>query len=185
MQGFETFDWQSGTREAHLEMARQASPAQLRALARRYDWTMHPETVLGWVMAQGCIDLGSALTAFFNGGPERFNYIPKRQITEPYQGAARLLDNIVRRVNSGFYLVDPGRDVASRKTLAKWLATQDADRAVGWQGRYVLDEAILNTLLEDRLRLDRVTETARYTANPSLLRDLFGPVLELGLPRRR
>jgi len=185
MQSFEVFDWQSGTREAHLEMARQASPAQLRALARRYDWSMYPETVLGWVMAQACIDLGSALTAFFNGDPERFNYIPKRQVTAPYEGVASLLDNIVRRVNSGFYLVDPGRDVASRKTLAKWLAYQDTDRSEGRQGRYVLDEAILSTLLEDRLRLDRVTETARYTANPSLLRDLFGPVLELGLPRRR
>src|SRR6056297_301316 len=184
MQSFEDFDWQSGTEEAHLAMARQAGPAQLRDLARRYDWSMYPEAVLGWVMAQACVDLGSALTAFFNGDPERFNYIPKRQVTEEYQGVAILLDNIVRRVNSGFYLVDPGRDVASRKTLAKWLTYQEADRLEGRQGRYVLDEAILSTLLEDRLRLDRVTETATYNSNPSLWRDLLSPVMDLGVPRR-
>lgn len=184
MQSFEEFDWHSGTQDEHLAMAGQASPSQLRDLARIYDWSMYPEAVLGWVMAQACIDLGSALTAFFNGDPERFNYIPKRQVTEDYQGVAILLDNIARRVNSGFYLVDPGRDVASRKTLAKWLSYQEADRLEGRQGRYVLDEAILSTLLEDRLRLDRTTETATYNSTPSLWRDLLSPVMDLGVSRR-
>jgi hypothetical protein len=184
MERFEEFDWHSGTEDEHLAMAVQADPAQLRELARHYDWSMYPEAVMGWVMAQACVDLGSALTAFFNGDPERFNYIPKRQVTEDYQAVAVLLDNIVRRVNSGFYLVDPGRDVASRKTLAKWLSYQEADRLEGRQGRYVLDEKILSTLLEDTLRLDRVTETAMYHSNPSLWRDLFSPVMDLGVSRR-
>ena len=184
MQNFEEFDWLTGSEDEHLAMAWQADPAQLRDLARRYDWSMYPEAVMGWVMAQACIDLGSALTAFFNGDPERFNYIPKRQVTKEYQPVAVLLDNIVRRVNSGFYLVDPGRDVASRKTLAKWLTYQEADRLEGRQGRYVLDEKILSTILNDTLRLDRVTETASYNSDPSLWRDLLSPVMDLGVPRR-
>ena len=184
MQATKEFDWTTGTEQEHLEMAGRATAAELRDLARRYDWGQYPERVISYVMAQSCVDLGSALTAFFNGEPERFNYVPNSQVPEEFQGVARLLDNITRRINSGFYLVDPGRDVSSRKRLAKWLSYQADDRLEGRQGRYVLDEDIVATLLNDTLRLDRTRETATYTRTPSLLRDLLSPVIELGVSRR-
>ncbi len=184
MQASKAFDWTTGTEDEHVAMVERANAAELRELARRYDWGQYPERVMGHVMARSCIDLGSALTAFFNGEPERFNYIPKAQVPEEFQGVARLLDNITRRINSGFYLVDPGRDVSSRKRLAKWLSYQEADRLEGRQGRYVLDEEIVATLLNDTLRLDRTQETAIYTRSPSLWRDLLSPVIELGVSRR-
>lgn len=184
MDSIADFDWSTGTEDEHLEIARKSSPAELRELARSYDWNMHPERVMGFVMAQRCIDLGSALTAFLNGGPERFNYLSKRHVTDEYQGVARLLDNICLRVNSGFYLVDPGRDVAQRKRLAKWMNYQRDDHAKARKGRYFLDEEVVNTLLDDTLRLDRSQETAVYDPPSSLLSDILSPLTGLGVSRR-
>lgn len=184
MRSFDGFDWSSGSRDEHLAVARTGTDAQLRDLARRYDWSMYPETVLGWIMAQKCIDLGTALTVFLNGGPERFNYLPKREVPESYRGTALVLDNICLRVNSGFYLVWPDRDVADRKRVEAWLATQARDRDAGRRGRWILDERIVETLLRNELRLDPAQETAIYSPDRNLLRDLFTPVMELGVSRR-
>ncbi|RKT30498.1 hypothetical protein BXY70_2487 [Roseovarius halotolerans] len=184
MDSIADFDWSTATEEEHLEFARKARPAVLRDLARSYDWNMYPERVMTYVMAQRCIDLGSALTAFLNGEPERFNYLSKRHVTPEYQGVARLLDNICLRVNSGFYLVDPGRDVEQRKRLAKWMNYQRDDHAKARKGRYFLDEDVVNTLLDDTLRLDRSQETAVYDAPSSLLSDLLSPLAGLGVSRR-
>ena len=184
MQEFDGFDWSNATADEQLAMARTGSDQELRGLARNYDWGLHPEKVLGWVMAQKCIDLGTALTAFLNGGPERFNYLPKRQVPEQHRGAARVLDNICLRVNSGFYLVYPKLDVCSRTRIANWVAFQKADRQEGRSGRWILDETILENLLQDTLRLDR-SALPPETPPPSFLREVFAPVLELvARPRR-
>ncbi|MRU13882.1 hypothetical protein FDP25_00370 [Roseovarius sp. A21] len=180
----QAFDWSTGTETEHLDLARDAPPEDLPHLARSYDWSMYPETVLGWVMAQKGIDLGAALEVFFNGEPERFNYMRKHDVPEEYHGAARVLDNICLRVNSGFYLAYPHQDVAARKRVARWLEYQQCDREEGRRGRWILDETILSTLLEDTLRFDRSEEDERYFDEPSLMRDLFSPIMELELSRR-
>jgi hypothetical protein len=184
MASFAQFDWTSGGRDDHLEMARAADETGLRQIARDYDWSLYPEPVLGWVMAQKCIDLGSALTAFLNGAPERFNYVPKRDVPAGLQGAALVLDNICLRVNSGFYLVWPDKDVTQRDRIEHWLARQAQDRVSGRHGRWVLDEEIVGALLRNALQMDPARETAVYSEHSSLLRDLFSPVLELGVSRR-
>jgi len=180
----QAFDWRTGTEKEHFDLVRNAPPEDLPRLARSYDWSMYPEAVLGWVMAQKGIDLGAALEVFFNGEPERFNYMRKHDVPEEYHGAARVLDNICLRVNSGFYLAYPHQDVAARQRVARWLEYQKCDRAEGRRGRWILDETILNTLLEDQLRFDRSGEDKRYFDEPSLVRDLFSPIMELELSRR-
>ena len=180
----QAFDWSTGTEKEHLDLVREAAPEDLPHLVRSYDWSMYPEAVLGWVMAQKGLDLDTALEVFFNGEPERFNYMRKRDVPEEFHGAARVLDNICLRVNSGFYLAYPHQDVAARKRVARWLEYQQSDLEAGRRGRWVLDERILNTLLEDRLRFDRSGEDERYFDEPSLIRDLFSPIMELGLSRR-
>lgn len=181
---FKDFNWSKGTPEEQLELAQTGTDDELRALAMAYDWNTHPHIVLSWIMAQKCIDLGSAITAFLNGEPERFNYLPKRDVPEKWKPAARLLDNICLRVNSGFYLAWPDRGVLDRRRLDRWLVAQARDREENRQGRYVLDEKIVKTLSNDELRLDRAHETAIYAENQSLLRDLLSPVMELGVSRR-
>lgn len=146
MGNFESIDWASGTAESHLELARRATDDQLRHLARTYDWRLFPEPVLGWVMAQRAIDLGTALTCFFNGEPERFNYLAKRDIPEQHRSTARLLDNICLRVNSGFYLALHEETVDQEKRLQNWLTYQSADRRERRRGRWILDEQILEAL---------------------------------------
>lgn len=170
--------------QAQLDYLRSSSQNDARAFARRYDWSEDPKTVLGWLMAQKFMDLGTALSVFLNGQPQRFNYMPKRDVPEELQGAAQVLDTICLRLNSGFYLVWPDQDVEDRNRIERWLQTQAEDRLEGRQGRYVLDERIVETLLNNELRLDREKETAVYFESRSLLRDLFSPVLELGVSRR-
>lgn len=184
MPGIDEFDWSSGTEDEQVRLTRRATAEQLRQIARTYDWSAYPEKVLGWIMAQKCIDLGTALSVFLNGGPERFNYIRKRDVPEDYKGAVRVLDNICLRVNSGFYLVYPDIGVTDRTRLDKWLAFQKADRRDSRRGRWILDESIVETLLQDGLRLDPERETAVYSKGRNLLRDLLSPVMDLGVSRR-
>ncbi len=181
---FEGYDWTTGSEAEHLALAQNVAPEDLPGLARSYDWSKHPEAVLGWVMSQKGIDLGAALEAFFNGEPERFNYIRKRDVPPEFRGAARVLDNICLRVNSGFYLAYPHQDIAARKRVARWLEFQQTDREEGRRGRWILDERILSTLLNDTLGLDPSHEDHRFSQDPSLLRDLFSPILELGVSRQ-
>lgn len=181
---FTQYDWSYGTAEEQLSWARTGTDEQLRDLARRFDWDRHPHHVLRWIMAQKCVDLGTALSVFFNGRPERFNYIPKREIPEDQQGPASVLDTICLRLNSGFYLAWPDRDVADRGKVEQWLDMQSQDRRTGRLGRFVLDEAIVGTLLNDELSLDPDAETAVYDRSTSIWRDIFSPVLELGVSRR-
>lgn len=183
MQEFDGFDWTGGTAEEHLAMVRTGSDHQVRALARSYDWDMFPEKVLGWIMAQKCIDLNTALTAFMNGDPERFNYMPKRHVPEEYRGAARVLDNICLRVNSGFYLAYPDLDLGSRTRIATWLAFQKADRHEGRSGRWILDETILENLLQHSSRPDDIQKPAP-AQRKNFLRDILSPVFGL-MPNSR
>lgn len=184
MHSFDAFDWSTGTDQEHLAQARKVRREDLPRLAREYDWSMHPETVLGWVMAQKGIDLGAALDVFFKGEPERFNYMRKTDVPQEFRGAARVLDNICLRVNSGFYLAYPNQDIAARKRVARWLKFQQVDRDEGRRGRWILDERILGTLLENRLRMGPYKEENLYASRPSLMRDLLSPVMELGVSRR-
>ncbi|WP_306150898.1 hypothetical protein [Roseovarius sp. MMSF_3281] len=181
---FEGYDWSTGSEAEHLALVQKVPREDLPGLARAYDWSMHPEAVLGWIMAQKGIDLGAALEAFFNGEPERFNYIRKRDVPPEFRGAARVLDNICLRVNSGFYLAYPHQDIAARKRVARWLEFQQSDREEGRRGRWILDERILSTLLDDTLCLDAGREDQRFARDPSLLRDLFSPILELGVTQQ-
>ena len=150
MQSFERFDWSTATESEQLAMAQKGNEEQLCALARKYDWSMYPETVLGWIMAQKCIDLSTALAVFLNGEPERFNYLPQRAIPRTYRETTRMLDNLCLRINCGFYLARPDRILRRRARLENWLAFQEADKAEGRQGRWVLDPAILAPVLAEQ-----------------------------------
>lgn len=173
MRAFDGFDWCQGSAEEHLAMARTGQPDQICELARGYDWFLHPETVLGWIMAQKCVDLGTAMIVFLNGEPERFNYIPSGDIPHGYRGILSLLDNICRRVNCGFYLADLESPRPDRRRIAKWIAYQAADRAEGQMGRWRFDEHILEPMLTDPACL---SERAEVTKPASFL-DLFGPLI--------
>lgn len=181
MEDLGTCDWSKADKSEQLEMARRSTTSQLRRIAREYDWRLHPEPVLGWVMAQKSIDLGSALSAFLNGEPERFNYMPKRDVPAELRDAARVLDNICLRVNSGFYLCAAGRDVSDKRRLKRWLHYQEIDRSEGRRGRWILDEKIVQSLYKQ----PELPKAAIIQEKPStgLLRDLLGPVLELGVSR--
>ncbi len=150
VQSFRSDDWSESGPDDQMMIARNASEPELRDMAREYDWSQHPEAVLGWILARKGIDLGTALTAFFNGDPERFNYIPKRDVPEEYRGVARLLDNICLRLNCGFYIGKDCQPLVHRRRLENWLTYQQADRGEGQQGRWILDEKIVGATLVEK-----------------------------------
>ncbi|QIE44056.1 hypothetical protein G5B38_00120 [Pseudohalocynthiibacter aestuariivivens] len=149
MYAWNRHDWTRLDEAAHLKVVRAASPIALDDLVRNYDWDLFPEPVLGWAMAQKGIELACALTGFFNGTPERFNHLQKRDVPEVFHPAARLLDNICLRVNCGFYSVSPHAAKVDAPRLRQWVTRQQNDRKRGVSGRWVLDEMIVSTLLAD------------------------------------
>ncbi|WP_439525517.1 hypothetical protein [Roseovarius mucosus] len=176
------FDWSASPVAEQIEYLRGLAPESFHQALIEYDWALAPEPVLGWAMAQRGIDLCTALSVFFNGDPGRFNYIPKPHVPEPYRGVARVLDNICLRVNSGFYLIYPGKLPCCQHRLSKWLSYQQADRDEGRRGRWMLDERILEPMLQDDLRLPR-DQAPVNKPRPSLWRDLLSPLIGLGVDR--
>lgn len=179
MTAFDRFSMSTGIEDELLKIARQATQEELRRLARNYDWNTHPEPVLGWVMAQKSIDLSSALEVFFNGDPERFNYLAKRDVPQQLLGATRVLDNICLRVNSGFYRVRPAQKLQSRARLEKWLEFQKADQAEGRRGRWIFHEEVVATALTGKRHLALEEEAPDMAA----IRPLKGPGAVQGFVR--
>ena len=163
-----SFDWTNTSVDEQLRHVRSVKRDALNLILRKYDWGQHPETVLGWIAAQKGIALNSALIAFFNGDPWRFNYLPKRDVATEFRGVASLLDTLCQRINAGYYLPDAtnlNRDGTVR--LEAWLKNQRFDRRDHRSGRWVIEpEALEGVLqrqrasLEDRVRREAGQEPA-------------------------
>ncbi len=166
------FNWAVGAVHEQIEIARRCSEDQLRKIARACDWTPETETVLGWIMAQRCIDLCTALQVFTNAGPERLNYVSKRHVENADLGRARLLDNICLRINCGFYLPLPGTSTGCHEQVAEWVSYQTTGRHEGREGRWSLDEKILQSLLEESGKMVP-HETAPPKAHKGIWRSMF------------
>ncbi|WP_210879089.1 hypothetical protein [Roseovarius autotrophicus] len=137
---------------------------------------------LGRVMSRRETDLSTAVCVFFQGEPERFNYLPKRDVPAAFHGIVRLLDNICMRVNSGFYLPHPERPLFCRATLGTWLDNQHADAAQGRRGRWTLDERVLAAILDPSRCVALETICPRPAAT-GLWRALLAPLRRLGVDR--
>ncbi|KRS16321.1 hypothetical protein XM52_19615 [Roseovarius indicus] len=171
MPPFDKCSWSMSNKDEQLKRVRAATAEELRRMARTYDWSKNPEAVLGWMMAQKGMDLSSALVVFFNGDPGRFNYLSKKDVPQEFRGAARVLDNICLRMNSGFYRVRAGQKLPARAKLDAWLDYQRADRAEGRRGRWILDEGIIEAALIGK----RQPPLAEEPADIDAIRPLQGP----------
>lgn len=158
---------------------RAAAPGGRAPLA----WDEQDVAGIGRAMAQRDVDLCAALEMFFRGAPERFNYVPRGDVPGDLRPAARLLDNICQRINSGFYLPQPGRELACRARLERWLGFQREDRREGRRGRFILDETILAPVLDPSWC--RAPETMRpQRQKPGFWHALMAPIRAL-LPGRK
>lgn len=147
MKDFNAFDWAGASEFEQRRQIRKAGPAELNAVMRFYDWSHHPQTVIGWAAAQKEVELGAALAAFFNGDPMRFNYVPKRDVSDDYAGTMRLLDTIYQRINAGFYLPNPLFCEEKLVMLERWMQYQREDARSRQAGRWVFDPEMLEPVL--------------------------------------
>lgn len=143
------------------------------------DWSVGGLDALGSTMARRDIDLCTALCIFFAGEPQRFNYMPKRDVPVAYRATVRLLDNICQRVNSGFYLPHPGVPCRSGSALETWLGYQRSDAKEGRRGRWTFNERVLVPVLDlswcsapDSIR-PRTTAVSVWRALLAPLRGLY------------
>lgn len=141
------FDWEGSSELEQKRRIRAASAEELNSVMRFYDWSWKPQTVIGWAAAQKSIELGAALAAFFNGDPMRFNYVPKRDVSENYAETVRLLDTIFQRINAGFYLPDPVFCDQKLQKLEQWMAYQREDAREFKRGRWVFEPEVLEPIL--------------------------------------
>ena len=147
MRTFDAFDWAGASEAEQKSRVRKADGNELNAVMRFYDWSLYPDTVIGWAAAQKGIELGAALAAFFNGDPMRFNYVPKRDIPAHYGAVVRLLDTIVQRINAGFYLPHPVFCDEKQPKLEAWMRYQNEDNRMRQSGRWVFDRDMLEPIL--------------------------------------
>lgn len=185
-----------------LQEIRGGSRHEQRVVLRRFDWTKGDLRQLGWMMAQKGLDLGTAMTVFLNGNPERYNYLRKDKVPLDARVRCQVLDSIHRRVISGFYLPDPDRGISDVLVrILEWVERQEDDQTLGRQGRWVFDPNLftpitLSTIKDELSAEEDARDTPCETAGgketptrvdranfrdgaskPSLLRDLFSPLL--------
>lgn len=182
MKSYHEFDWKAATVEEQMRWVRAAPVHELSAVMRYYDWSLYPETVLGWVSAQKGIELSAALAAFFNGDPWRFNYVPKRDVSEEYHGIVRLLDTICRRINAGFYLPDSHGCIGGLPRLGSWMENQRVDVRSRLCGRWVIHPEVLDPMLtrdrkamEEELRRE-IGDDAEGQSKGFRLREIIAPL---------
>ena len=147
MRLFDAYDWAGASETDQKRQIRKADVDELNAVMRLYDWSLYPQTVIGWAAAQKGIELGAALAAFFNGDPMRFNYVPKRDVPVDYAPTLRLLDAIFQRINAGFYLPHPLFCEEKLVKLETWMAYQREDAGRRQRGRWVFDQDMLEPIL--------------------------------------
>ncbi len=148
MASFAEMDWSDLSEAEQLAAVRRARPDELNQILCEYDWSLYPETILGWASAQRSVNLCAAITAFFNADPMRFNYLPRSDIPARYHGACRLLDAMAQRVNAGFYLPGVAHIPCIRqKTLRAWMHYQQEDVNENRRGRWVFEEEMVEPLL--------------------------------------
>lgn len=178
-------DWADDDVRALLGELRGGTLCDRRQDVLRFDWERGELSHLGWMMAQKGIDLGTALRVFLNGAPERWNYVPPRQLPEAERQRCRMLDTIHRRITAGFYLPDPDHGVGPvRAEMMDWIARQEGDQARGRAGRWQFNAALLEPLTlinsapaDIRDVLDPASISSRTTPRRSLWRDLLSPIL--------
>jgi hypothetical protein len=131
--------WASCPRQDQIEAAHNASVEELRAMALGFDWATQPAEVLDAIIAQDRLSLAAAMTVFFNGDPERFNYMPHAHVPETMHPVTGLLDTLCERINAGLYTLRLDGEAVHRARAVRWLQFQQEDRQKSRApGRWVL-----------------------------------------------
>ena len=164
---FDLETWAKSPLDDQMRAAEAASAEDLRDMALGFNWTIQREPVLACILDKQSISMATATTAFFNADPERFNYIPHRQLPETLHATTRLLDWVCDRINTGGYAHARGEGTPHTKRIRKWLDFQKADIDENTRGRWVLMPERLTLLMADPVRqtAESLADSAVYTGN--------------------
>lgn len=138
--------WDNSSEVGIVKMVRKGPSDKVRVLAREFDWDRHSDTVLSSLMARKDIDLGTALSVFFNAGPLQYNYLSKRDVPHEFHAMCRVLDTICQRINCGYYLPESESCVVRKDKLQAWIKYQQDDKSQGRAGRWILNEKVVEKM---------------------------------------
>jgi len=169
-------EWTGASEAERLRMLKSLEKAGLCEAARTLDWSRAGPSVLRWISAQRDVDLGTAMTLFLNGEPSRFNHADRDTLNEADRARCAVLDALCQRINCGYYLPDPRRQMTELAAFRAWMEAQDRDRMMQRRGRWVFNPIVVAPMISE-IRFDsrRRHRVMPVNAERGLLKGLISP----------
>lgn len=172
-------DWTEMPVDRQIVVLKKLKPEMLCTFVRRINPLKTDVSVLRWIAARQEIDLGTALTLFFNFEPARFNLLPRDNYPRDLREYCAVLDVLCQRINCGFYIPIAARRMEDPSLVSQWLRKQEDDEGLGRRGRWVLNAHILTPMVEAKSRMGFA---GRNGPRPGLIQGLFTPLFVSNRP---
>lgn len=134
--------------ERQIAVLKKLKPEMLCSFVRKISPWKIDVSVLRWIAARQELDLGTALTLFFNFEPARFNLLSRVNFPSDLRDHCAVADVLCQRINCGFYIPIASRRVEDTEQLTEWLRRQDEDVEIGRRGRWVLNAKLVGQMAE-------------------------------------
>ncbi|WP_407492741.1 hypothetical protein [Pseudooceanicola sp. MF1-13] len=136
-------DWMAMPSDRQIAILKKLKPEMLCTFVRKIDPLKTDVSVLRWIAARQELDLGTALTLFFNFEPSRLNLLPRDNYPRDLRDYCAVMDVLCQRINCGFYIPIAARRMEDPSLVSEWLRRQDEDQNLGRRGRWVLNGKLL------------------------------------------
>jgi hypothetical protein len=140
-------DWMAMPSERQIAILKKLKPEMLCTFVRKIDPLKTDASVLRWIAARQEVDLGTALTLFFNFEPARLNLLARDNYPRELRDYCAVMDVLCQRINCGFYIPIESRRMDDPSLVCDWLRRQDEDQDLGRRGRWILNGKLLSPMI--------------------------------------
>lgn len=161
-------DWSRLDAAARRALVHRLRPREVALVARTFVWRQQPLDVLGAIAARPDCTLGTALTIFIRGKPERFEDPGADELTEADRQVFQFLLRLHATINAGAHRLDPLEAPDEPRRIERLLIPR-RERPAG-RPVWGLDPAVVGPALElarrpqNRLARRRADDLASGTA---------------------
>lgn len=167
-------DWVAMPGDRQVAVLKKLKPEMLCSFVRRIEPMKTDISVLRWIAAQQDIDLGTALTLFFNFEPARINLYDRENLPNDLRDYCAVMDVLCQRINCGFYIPIASRKLENPALLVDWLHRQDLADETARPGRWKLSAAIVRPMIAERK--PRSFGGRGNSPRPGFIQGLFTPL---------
>jgi len=141
-------DWVAMPSDRQIAILKKLKPDMLCTFVRKIDPLKTDVSVLRWIAARQELDLGTALTLFFNFEPSRLNLLTRDNYPRDLREYCAVMDVLCQRINCGFYIPIASRKMDDPSVITDWLRRQDEDQGLGRRGRWILNAKLLSPMID-------------------------------------